>query len=378
MKSAWLAVAALVALGLPGCSDPRPGRVVLGIGLTPNSHAGVKLAADEINAAGGIDGVRLELAGLDSTSPDAYSPWAILATAAKFNAIPELLAVIGHSDSASTLAAAASYNRDGIPQIVTIATNPAITNIGSWTYRLCLSDSTQGPALATYAVQQWRKTRLGIIYVNDDYGRGLARLFEARARALGAHIVATAMHRNKLQAEDQQTIAETLADLKREEADMVALFQRVEAAKWTLHALRGAGLDAAVLGSDNLAQHAFARDPSGLADGVRVSQFVNLDTSRPRVARFVDRIKAATGRDPDYAQAYGYDAVFMVRDAILRGGFTREGVKSSLDRLITGTERVQGVTGSFTLAADHDARRPLYIAEVRAGAFRLLGALPVE
>lgn len=371
-----IACLVLFASALGACHAPRPSPVVIGIGMPWNSHAGLRLAADEINAAGGIDGVRLELAGLDGTpGGDSYDPRTVLDSAARFAGLPGLVAVIGHSDSASTLAAAASYNREGIPQIVTVATNPAITNIGTWTYRLCLSDAAQGPGLASYAVTDWKKKRIAIMYVNDDYGRGLARLFEDRARSLGAEIVATVMHHNALQPEDQGAIRDAVVEMRKAGADLAVLLQRVDAALWTVRTIREAGLRVDILGGDNLAQYSFARGHTGLTDGIRVSQFLNLDTRSARVTKFVDGIRAATKQDPDYAQAFAYDAIYLLRDAIRSGGYTRSGVKSYLDRIISERRQVEGVTGSFVLAADHDARRPLYIAEIREGRFHVLQAL---
>jgi branched-chain amino acid transport system substrate-binding protein len=374
-----LAVTAVASCLVLACGSPRPSRVVIGIGMTENSHGGVKLAAAEINAAGGIDGVRLELAGLAWTSPmTPYSPAAILEWAARFAKEPDLVAVIGHSDSASTLSAAPSYNRDHIPQIVTIATNTAITNIGTWTYRLCLSDGAQGPALATYAVQDWQKRRLAIFYVNDDYGRGLAQLFEERARKLGAQIVSSVLHRNALQSDDEETILGAIDKMRSQQVDLVVLFQRVDAALWTVKAIQDAGLRVDILGGDNLAQFSFARAPAGLTEGLRVSQFLNLDLGNPRVAAFVTGIRAASNQYPDYAQAYAYDAVYLLRDAVANGGYSRDGVKSYLDRLVIGGQPIHGVTGTFVLGADHDARRPLYISAIDNGGFRVLKALPVQ
>jgi branched-chain amino acid transport system substrate-binding protein len=378
VKRLLAAVAAAACLGA-ACSSPRPSRVVVGIGLTPNSHGGAKLAAAEINAAGGVGGARLELAGLDwPGATGSFSPPQILETASRFRDTPGLVAVIGHSDSATTLSAAASYNRDRVPQIVTIATNPAITNIGRWTYRLCLSDAAQGPALAEYAVRDWQKRRIAIFYVNDDYGRGLARQFEQRARVLGAEIVASAIHRNNLQADDEDAIGAAIGELRAAGADLVALFQRMDSALWTVKAIRAAGLDVDILGGDNLAQYAFARAPGGLTEGIRVSQFLDLDRSDQHVTRFVDGIRATTGQEPDYAEAFVYDAIHLVRDAVLGGGYSRDGVKSHLDALIANRQPVRGIAGAYLLGADHDARRPLYVSAIEGGAFRMLKTLRVE
>jgi branched-chain amino acid transport system substrate-binding protein len=375
VKRLVVAVLAGACAGL-GCGSPRPARVIVGVGMAPYSQSGVKLATDEINAAGGIGGVRVELAGTDWVPR--FSPPEVLRLATRFNSLPDLVAVIGHDDSAATLSAAASYNRDGIPQIVTIATNPAITNIGVWTYRLCLSDKAQGPALAAYAVRGWNKRRIAMIYVNDDYGRGLARPFEERVRALGAEVVASVVHRNILEADDEATVQAGIAEIRASKADMVALFDRVDPALWILKAFRRAGLSVDVLGGDNLAQARFPRAPDGLTEGVRVSQFLDLDPAGPLVAKFIAGIRAATGSDPDYAQAYAYDAMHLVGDAVRGGGYSRAGVKSYLDRVIASRQPIHGVTGTYVLGADHDARRPLYVSVVEHGRFRKLQALAVE
>jgi len=379
MRRIFLAIALIVAL-VPAACSRRPSRVVLGIGLTSNAHPGVKLAAKEINDAGGIGGVLLELLGMDWLEMDnAYDPASTLNWAERFAAQPDLLAVIGHNDSATTLTAAAIYNRNKIPQIVTIATNPSITNIGAWTYRLCLSDSDQGPALAEYAVKDWNKRRIAIFYVNDDYGRALAQLFEKHARELGAKIIASIMHRNALQPDDQDQIRSALAEMKKDGApDLIALFQRVDAAIWTVKAIHDAGMQVDILGCDNLAQASFSNYDSKSTEGIRVSQFLNLESGDARAMRFARDFRAFAGSEPDYAQAFAYDAIYLMRDAILNGRFSRAGVKAYLDRLIREKIPIHGVSGSFTLGPDHDARRLFYVAEIHDGHLRVLKALPVN
>ena len=379
MNRSRLALMLLLGLLAAACHG-RPGRVVFGIGMSSNTHDAVTLAATEINAQGGVGGVPLELVGSEEWArQDQFDPVVTLAWANRFIANKDLLGVIGHSDSASTLSAAALYNRSGLPHLVTIATNPAITNIGPWTYRLCLSDAAQGPALAEYAVNDWKKRRIAIFFVNDDYGRGLAQRFETRAHELGAEIVTSVMHRNALQDDDKVMIRSALGRLKAgPPADLVALFQRVDAAEWTLQAIHDAGLDVDKLGGDTLAQYRFAAFSPPLTEGVRVSQFFSLDPANPRAVQFAKAFRAIAGSEPDYAQAFAYDAVYLLRDAVLRGGYTRAGVRTYLDGLVTKAATIQGVGGPFTLGSDHDARRPLYIAEIRNQTFRVLQAVPVR
>src|SRR5688572_25460908 len=243
----------LAALTLPSACTSRPRRIVFGIALSASYHPAVQMAANEINSSGGISGVPLELVGLDWKVVDDFHAPDILDRAGEFAAEKNLIAVIGHSDSVSTLSAASYYNQQQIPQIVTIATNPAITNIGDWTFRLCLSDAAQGPALAEYAVKDWDKRHIAVFYVNDDYGRGLAQLFEKEVRALGGEIVASVMHRNVLSPDDKELIRGVLKNFKQtSEPDLIVLFQRIVAADWVLHAIHDEHLTASILGGDSL------------------------------------------------------------------------------------------------------------------------------
>ena len=375
----WAALVA-VLLVCPACSR-RPDNVIVGIGLTSNAHPGVRLAVEEINAKGGIDGVPLRVVGLEGPGQESrFDPQAVIRWADRFAATEGLLGVIGHSDSATTLSAAAIYNKHGIPQIVTIATNPAITGIGEWTYRLCLSDAAQGPALADYVVRDWHKRRIALFYVNDDYGRGLAQRFEVRATALGGTIVTAVMHRNVMRPDDREMIARAVRELATSQPppDVVVLFQRNDGAEFTISQLHAAGLKVDILGGDTLAQQAFLASGPESKEGMRVSQFFYLAPDNPRAQQFARSFDALTHAQPDYSQAFAYDAVYLLCDAIRAGNFSRAGVKRYLDQLIADRTVVTGVGGQFRLGTDHDARRPLYIAEAHEGVFRVLQPLRVE
>jgi len=363
---------AVLALLFAGCAR-RPRRIVIGIALTLGHHPGAELAVKQINESGGVDGVPVELMGLDWQVTTQFESKEILAWARRFADTDDLIAVIGHSDSSSTLSAAAFYNQHHIPQIVTIATNPAITNIGSWTYRLCLSDATQGPALADYAIRDWGKKRIAVFYVNDAYGRGLAELFERRVRELGGEIVSTIMHRNALRPDDKELILSELQQLKASrQPELFVLFQRSGAADWTIRAIRDAGIQADILGADNLSLVDFSRLNPQIKEGIRVSQFFEPLPENARAIEFREAYQDFAGRPPEYGQASAYDAVNLVCQAARTGGFSRDGVKGALDRCIAAKTRVEGAGGPYVLGEDHDARRSLYIVEAHGGSYHLL------
>ena len=376
MMTKLLIIVALVSLLAPLSCRTRPGRVAIGIALTVDNHSAAELAAKEINDSGGIDGIPIELLGLDWKVVTDFKSEDIIKYSTEFAETRDLVAVIGHSDSASTLSAAAFYNQQRVPQLVTIATNPAITNIGNWTYRLCLSDAIQGVEMADYAVKDWGKKNICVFYVNDAYGKGVSEVFEGEVRKLGARIVASRPHRNVLTDEDKQMIDATLANLKESEApDLFVLFQRMAAADWTIDSVRRTGFKSDILGGDNLGQIRFLGMTPENKDGIRVSEFYFPSTDDSKAMKFATSIRETAGVEADYGLAFAYDAVYLVRDAVVKYGFSRDAVKKYLDELIAGKTVINGAGGKFLLAPDHDARRTMYIVEARGGRYEQLKAL---
>lgn len=359
----------VLSICLSACAR-MPERVVVGLASSSRTHRAVQLAVDEINAAGGVRGARLEPMGLD-WRPEIADPGTIIEWANRFAEEPELLGVIGPSSSAATLTSAAIYNRRQVPQLVTIATNPAITDVGPWTYRLCVSDAHQGPALARYAVHEWGRRRMALFYVNDAYGKGLAREFRAAAEALGAEVVDSAFHGDQINGEDKahiDRILRRLSLLPQERApDLFVLIQRTQAGLWTTSEIRELGFETPILGADNFSLAAFVRAYPEAAEGLRASSFYVPSDGGERGRAFREEMRARTGLEADYEDAYAYDAVYLLRDAIAGGGFSRAAVKEYLDGLIVEQLTVDGVAGSFTLGPDHDARRNIYIVELRGG-----------
>jgi branched-chain amino acid transport system substrate-binding protein len=379
------AVALAIALALVAACRRPPARVVIGVALPQDDHKAVALAIQEINAAGGIHGVPLEAMGMgrDWRADSIGDFEASLGWCNTFANMPELLAVVGPSDSSSTLTVAATLNRRHVPEIVTSATNASITSIGDWVYRLCISDAVQGPALADYAARDWHKKRAAIFHVNDDYGRGLAQKFEERWRALGGEVVVGVPHRNTPQADDRALIEATLSDLRRDPTvDLLVLFQRQPAARFTIETIRRLGLSADILGGDNLLETERFRmekaSSPGLLEGIRTSAFYWPDPSDPRLQAFIRAYRGVAGIDPADGQAFSYDAVHLVKDAVLAGGFSRSGVKAYLDRMIREQTVVKGRAGTYRLGRDHDGRRSIYILETHDGAPRLLKTLVVN
>jgi len=148
---------------------------------------GVRLAVDEINAAGGINGRQVELDICD----DKCDPYEASLCAQKMTANEKIFAVIGHVCSSCTLAAGPIYDKAGLTDMTVSSTNPEVTKKG-WThvFRTVANDGMQGPLIADLAFNKLGKSKVAIIYANNDYGKGLLDATQPAITKLGAEVVA--------------------------------------------------------------------------------------------------------------------------------------------------------------------------------------------
>lgn len=136
---------------------------------------GVRLAVEEMNAAGGVNKGQVTLAiGDDQTSPQAG-----VDAAKRLVDVEKVNAIIGALSSGVTIPVATSVSVPaGMLQISTASTSPEITTLkdNDWLFRTVPTDAVQGVALAQVAKEKGVKS-ISIIYVNNDYGKGLAEAF---------------------------------------------------------------------------------------------------------------------------------------------------------------------------------------------------------
>ena len=136
---------------------------------------GAEIAVEELNAAGGVNGGQASYVIGD----DLADPQQAVLVAQKFIDDTSIVFVDGHMFSGATIAAGAKYQAAGLPMISPSATNPDISTLGNFVWRICMTDSFQGQGLAKYSVETLSKKNVAIIYDNSDYGRGLADAYES-------------------------------------------------------------------------------------------------------------------------------------------------------------------------------------------------------
>jgi branched-chain amino acid transport system substrate-binding protein len=363
----------LAAIGVGSCHRSSADVVRIGIigsfsdpvGLPMKQAA--ELAAEEINAGGGINGRPLELVIRDDyADPDS----AVFIAGDLYDS--DVAAVVGHLYSGETLAAAPIYNGGNTPvaAISPSSSSPELTTAGNYTFRVCPSDLAQGPALAHWVRDRLHLTHGALLYLNDDYGRGIRRTFVEEYLKLGGALQSIDPYLG-----DRPDVGPYLDRLARSEPPefLVVAGDRGQAEE-ILRQARKRGLNMPVLGGDGLEG---IEKAGALAEGVFLSSpyFPTIPTAANR--RFVEafRKKYPEAGAPNQPAAGTYDAVYLLREVIARTGTNREAVRRALAVVGTATPPFEGVSGAFGFNTAGDvSRQNVYIGLVHRGAVEVQGS----
>lgn len=353
------------ALALAACGRAA-GPIVIGLAGPFSQPRGVsmqrgaQLAADEINAQGGVRGRPLRLVFADDSARDSVA----VRIAHEFVADAAVVAVVGHLTSGTSLAAGRVYGagRTPLPMISPSASSPDLSGINPWVFRVCPSDLSHGGQLARYARRAMGASRVGLIYTNDDYGRGLRRSFVAEFTRLGGSV-----------SEEDPTLPRVtslepyLARMRVSGGvDALVLATERASAERALRDLAALGLGWPVIAGDALTGIEAA---GALAEGVRISSAYLADRPGERNATFVAAYARAYGGDrPDHRGAGAYDIVHLLARALRAGKSDRGALRDYLAGVGRDSPAFEGVTGTIAFDARGDVpAKSVVIGVVRGG-----------
>ncbi len=132
---------------------------------------GVDTAVERINAAGGIDGKKLEIVVIDDGCEPKQGP-----VAANRVVNSKIGFVVGHVCSGATIAAADIYNNEGVVMVTPSATSPALTDGKKYDFifRTIGRDDQQGPAAAQFILEKIKPQKVAVLHDKQSYGQGIA------------------------------------------------------------------------------------------------------------------------------------------------------------------------------------------------------------
>jgi branched-chain amino acid transport system substrate-binding protein len=361
MRRASIIASVLLLLS---CSSQSPIKIGLLGPLSTNDGEPMKnaarIAVDEINAAGGIDGRPLELVERD----DYGNRDSALAAAVALERAG-VVAVIGSVYSSITMTVAPVFNNaaDPVVQITPSSSSPAITDAGPYTFRLCPSDLAHGSALARFAFQRLNLSRAEVIYQNDEYGRGIRRSFLEEFSRLGGSIVAVDPYMRS--AGIPSVYLQRMVERSRPEFIFVAGMANEGGA--AMHEARSLGLTVPFMGGDGLSDLANS-DPA--AEGTFISVAYLEELSTPANQAFVQKYHARfSGSVPlNQSGAGTYDAINLLREVMSRVGTDRRRVRDAIAAVGSATPAFPGLAGPIAFDENGDVpSRSVVVGVVRAG-----------
>lgn len=269
-----------------------------------------------------------------------------------------VLAVIGHSNSGTMVAAARVY--DGhLVAVSPTASSPDITGISSWAFRVTPSDSANGIEIARWAARRGL-TRAAILYENNAYGRGLAETFRA---AFQGDVVAF----DPIGDAKDQNFEPHVSFFKATRPQLTFVAGTDASGLAFMREARRQKLESTFVGGDGWS--ALTTDPVA-SEGVYVGTPFSPRQPGEAVSRFVEAFrKANNGMEPSDNAAMAYDATMLLAQAVREGGADRASIREYLRSL--GTRHTfTGVTGPIAFTSGGDPRdKQIVMARIHAGVF---------
>ena len=340
-----------------GASAPLTGpRALLG----KYFKEGVDMAVEEINANGGVLGKTLSIAYEDD---QADNPNAAITSMSKLMEVAKVPIVLGPHFSVAQLATMKSYCNGSLISI-TGASGVPVTNQGcNYVVRIRGNDNLQAKAVVAYALDHLKVSKIGIISINDDFGKGGAERVVAALKDKGLTPVANETHN----AGDADFSAQ-LSSLQNAGAELVIMWTHDNESALIVRQARQFGLPFKFAGSTSLSQPAFINLAGPTGEGVvSATDFLPANPD-PSVTAFVEKFQKKYGELPELYAATYYDSAILAAKAINDAGTT----DAAKVREAFATLDTQGVLGHYKCEANGDCNHQTNIVEIKNGQPSLL------
>lgn len=383
-----LSVAATLSAGmlLAGCqakqeaAAPKPAGDTIKIGflgaLTGDvamfgkpTLVGMKMAADELNAAGGVNGKKIEIVEADNRGDKQEGA----AVTQKLISRDNVIAIVGDPTTGITKVAAPIAQKSQVVLLSAGATGPGVVENGDFIYRDTLLDSVAIPAVIDFFAKDLNYKKVAVITSdNNDYSVGLSQTFRDAAKGKGITIVAD----EKVKDGDKDFSAQ-ITNIKAKKPDVIFFSGYYTEGALIMKEARKQGLKANMFGGDGLFSPKLVELGGTAVEGTMSALGFSPEQASPVTAKFVEAFKAKNnGEEPGLFDAQGYDAIMLLADAMKRANSVDPKVfKDALAK----TKGFEGVSGTITIRDNREPiKSPLALLEVKSGKFVLKAKVPVK
>jgi branched-chain amino acid transport system substrate-binding protein len=315
-----------------------------------------RLAADQINEAGGVLGRKLKIVTLDTRGDGADAANAVT----RLIDVEKATAILGEVASSLSLQGGPIAQRRKIPMVSPSSTNPKVTQIGDYVFRVCYIDPFQGKVMAQFARNTLKLEKVAILKdVKNDYSKGLAEAFQKAFVALGGTIAAEQSY----SAGDTDFSAQVTA-IKGSPAQAIwvpGYYSEVASIARTAQRL---GLKVPLLGGDGWDAPELFTIGGDAMNGSYFSNHFAPDQASAQAQKFVSDFTAKYGQAPTGLGALGYDGVLVIADAIKRAGSAEP---SKIRDALAATKGLEAVTGTLTMDKDRNPEKSVVVLKIEGG-----------
>lgn len=324
-----------------------------------STRNGIELALEEANAAGGVKGKKLAVRVYDDQS----KPEEAAAATTRLITQDKVVAILGEVASSNSLAMGPIAQEAKVPMVSPSSTNPKVTEVGDYIFRVCFIDPFQGFVMAKYAHEELKFKKVAILTDKKSaYSEGLTEVFQRKYTEMGGKIVGVeAYSKGDTDFRAQLT---NIKKLKPEGLYVPGYYQDVAI---IAEQARELGIKVTMMGGDGWDSEKLFELGGTAVEGSYVSNHYSADDPQPRVQDFIKKYQAKFGAVPDSLAALGYDAAKVVIEAMKRAPDLSG---PALRDAIAATKDFPGVAGTITLDEKRNPVKPAVVLTVEGGKFK--------
>ena len=299
---------------------------------------GAKIAVEEINALGGI---QFEFQAEDDVADGETSVNA-------YNTLMDwgMQVLVGPVTTGAAIAVSAEVYNDRVFALTPSASSTDVISGKDNMFQVCFTDPNQGVGSADYMAENYADAKVAVIYRNDDaYSQGIRDTFVSEAAAKNIEVV----YEGTFTKDTQSDFSVQLTDAKSKGADLIFLPTYYQPNAVILNQAKGMGYAPTFFGVDGmdgiLAMPGF---DTSLAEGVMLLTPFSADAADERTQSFVSKYNELHGETPNQFAADGYDAVYIIYEALQAAGCTGDMSAEEICEAIVAvmpTISVDGLTG---------------------------------
>ena len=347
-----------------------------------STQKGIEMALEEVNKAGGIQEKPVRIVVEDDQSKPEEAATAVK----KLVNQDKVLVVLGEVASSRSLAGAPICQEAKVPMITPASTNPKVTQVGDFIFRVCFIDPFQGEVMAKFARNTLKASKAAILKdIKNDYSVGLAQFFTETFKNLGGSVITEESY-----SEGDIEFRAQLTALKAKKPEVIFIPGYYTEVGLIARQARDLGITVPLIGGDGWDSPRLIEIGGKALENTYYSNHYTPDDPRPEVQKFLSDFKAKYNEIPDAMAPLGYDAARIAFDAIKRSGILddknikdayrqnpqakslMEAINTSANRerirdALAQTKDFPGVTGLITIDENRNAKKAAVVLKIEDG-----------